>query len=245
MNAVVLLSGGMDSTTALAQAVVDGAVNIVAVSFQYGSRHQLQELASAERVVKYYNRFGFCIERVVVIIPHHIFVGSGSSLIGESDIPDEEYHDPEKETPSSTVVPFRNANMISIATTVAESRGYDKVYVGVHATDAQGFAYPDCTPEFMGAMSAAIYVGTHHKVRLVTPFQWMDKSDIVTLAAKLLAPLHLTWSCYRGGEKQCGHCPTCRERLHAFSEAGFIDPVAYEHGEHQMIMMLKPWPTGD
>jgi 7-cyano-7-deazaguanine synthase len=236
MEAVVLLSGGMDSTTALAQAIADGAKRIVAISVTYGSVHGPAEMAAAAKVANYYR---VAARRIIQLGP--IFNGSSSALMGGSEIPSEEYHNPEKETPSVTVVPFRNANLISVAATIAEIEEADLVYFGVHATDARGFAYPDCTPEFMGAMEAAVYIGTHRKVRLVAPFQWMAKSDIVVRAAELGAPLHLTWSCYRGGAKQCGKCPTCRERAKAFDEAGFLDPVGYEIAM-QYRLGCKPWP---
>lgn len=223
MKAVVLLSGGMDSATALAKATMQmGVEDILALSMAYGSTHQAKELLAAEQVSLWYN-----IPRRVVTFDPAIFKGGGSALLGEGEIPTEEYHDITKETPSATVVPFRNANFISAAVAIAEAHGFDQVWVAMHQTDFAGWAYPDCSPEFVGAMSAAIYVGTLHKVRLVTPFLWNTKAEIVATAAELEAPLQLTWSCYRGGEKHCGECPTCLERIKAFQIAGFVDPVEY------------------
>jgi 7-cyano-7-deazaguanine synthase len=237
-DALVLLSGGMDSATALAQAMHENPNdNVSAISFKYGSRHQQAELAAACKVADHYD----LLHHFIVVMPD-IFHGSGSALMGESDVPNEEYHDPEKETPSVTVVPFRNANLISAAVAIAEAQHIGLVYIAVHATDAKGFAYPDCTPEFIGAMAAAVYVGTHRKVRLVSPFQWMSKSETVTRAHSLFVPLQLTWSCYRGGSKACGQCPTCIERIKAFIDAKLIDPIPYEIPV-QYPLGCEPWMT--
>lgn len=223
MKALVLLSGGMDSTTALAKALSTfGMEAVEAISVQYGSVHQNAESAAAEVIASYYE-----VHRRVLYIDPDVFNQGNSALMGKSAIPDEEYHDIETETPSATVVPFRNANFISQAVAVAEGAGYDQVWIANHATDSAGFAYPDCTPEFMGAMAAAVYIGTLRKVRLVTPFQQMSKAEIVGVAADLEAPLHLTWSCYRGAEVACGQCPTCLERIRAFAVAGYVDPINY------------------
>lgn len=223
MKAVVLVSGGMDSAAALGKAcTTQGMDDVVALSIRYGSMHQDEEFRSAVDLAAFY-----AVNHVRMDLPADIFKGSGSALLGESIIPNEEYHDIEKETPSATVVPFRNAVFLAVATSFAEAHGFDQVWVANHASDAAGWAYPDCTPEFMGPMAAAIYVGTLRKVRLVTPFQFMSKAEIVALAADLEVPLQLTWSCYRGGEKPCGECPTCLERIKAFAVAGFRDPVEY------------------
>lgn len=221
MRRIVLLSGGMDSAVALAQALKDG--ECWAVSIQYGSVHQEAERLAARQLVEYFN-----VQHQEVGLPPYIFEGGESALMGEREIPKEEYHDITKETPSATIVPFRNANLISIATSLAESRGFDEVWVAMHATDHGGWAYPDCSPEFVGGMANAVYVGTLHKVRLVTPFLWMTKAQIVTRGVALDVPFELTWSCYRGGTVHCGECPTCLERIKAFIDAGWIDLVAYE-----------------
>jgi 7-cyano-7-deazaguanine synthase len=106
--------------------------------------------------------------------------------------------------------------------------GASWVFWGAHAEDAENWAYPDCTPEFNGGMANAIYIGTYHKVRLAVPFQWLRKYQIVSRAFQLQAPLELTWSCYRGREKHCGTCPTCRARKAAFAQASHPDPTLYE-----------------
>jgi len=221
MNRIVLLSGGMDSATALALATAD-AEDVVALSVQYGSVHQVAEGKAALDVAAFYH-----VPIVRIVLPSNIFAGGESALMGEQAIPEGEYHDITKETPSVTVVPFRNANLISVAVAHAEAHHFDEVWVAVHATDHGGWAYPDCSPEFMGAMAAAVYIGTLRKVRLVTPFIWMSKGAIVKLGKTLKVPYNLTWSCYRGGEVACGECPTCLERVKAFDEAGVKDPIRY------------------
>lgn len=222
-KAVVLLSGGIDSTTAMFQAIQDGYPRIVAVTAYYGSKHNNSEILAARRIADKYA--GGQIE---VTLPD-VFRGSGSALMGESEMPQQTYQEiAEAEGPSPTVVPFRNANLISIATSVAITEAATVVYVGMHAEDARNWAYPDCTPEFLGAMANAVHVGSYHKVRLVFPFIYMMKSDIVTRAALLGVPVEITYSCYEGREKHCGLCPTCVERLEAFNVAGYIDPVEYE-----------------
>lgn len=236
MKAVVLLSGGLDSTTALYQAISDGAKEIIAVTANYGSLHADMEIAAAEGVVDYtYMNEGSVVEihHIVTRLPN-VFSGGHSALMGDVPMPDKEYNDVETEGESLTVVPFRNANLISIATTMAEVHNYSKVYAGMHASDHNRWAYPDCSPEFLGAMANAIWVGTIGRVRLVFPFVWMTKAEVVTRGVLLGAPLHLTWSCYRGGMVHCGTCPTCIERIAGFAEAGWKDPVQY--AEHPMIL---------
>lgn len=103
----------------------------------------------------------------------------------------------------------------------------EAVYCGVHAEDAQNWAYPDCTPEFIGGMANAIYVGTYHKIRLMAPLQYMKKHEVVSAGQRLGVPWKDTWSCYEGGEDHCGVCPTCRARQEAFNLAYVLDPTTY------------------
>lgn len=240
MKAVVLLSGGMDSTTALAQSIADGMSSVVALSTRYGSKHSSREIDAALGVVDWYTRMGYDVSHVVVSLPD-IFRGANSSLMGEQPLPTGEYLDPETEGPNSTEVPFRNANLLSVATTIALVRGAERVYFGAHASDHNRWAYPDCSPEFIGSMASAIYIGTMHRVRLVAPFAHMTKADVVTRAALLDAPLHCTWSCYDNQLLHCGVCPTCKERIKAFAEAGFADPVPYLIP--QSWANFEVWPT--
>lgn len=238
-SAVVLHSGGLDSTTVIEKALEDGCDKILALSIRYGSLHNEAEGQAAAAVIQYYQELDQIsdFDRVVYELPAEIFQGTASALLGEIQMPSLTYKEIQEGIgPSPTVVPFRNANLISIATAIAAARGYDFVYVGTHGEDAHNWAYPDCTPEFLGAMANAVYVGTYNKVRLVFPFTWMTKADIVAYAAEMGVPLELTWSCYNpalvgdedGGEfVHCGKCPTCIERAQVFAQAGFIDPTAY------------------
>jgi len=160
----------------------------------------------------------------------HIFTGYGSTLVDPNlEQPELSYQEiSDSFGVSPTYVPFRNGNLLSAAAALALVEGAGCIYYGAHAEDARGFAYPDCTPEFNGAMANAIYIGTYHQVRLLTPLQWLNKKEIVETAQRLNAPVHLTYSCYSGRELHCGKCPTCVSRIAAFKLAGLKDPVQYE-----------------
>ena len=125
-------------------------------------------------------------------------------------------------------MPFRNGIFTSIATAHALQVGVDTVMIGVHAEDSRNWAYPDCSTEFVGAMSCAVYIGTYQKVRLVAPLVNFTKADVVRESARVFSPIHLTRSCYTGKVHSCGVCPTCRSRLEAFRSLGMIDPIEYE-----------------
>lgn len=224
MKAVVLLSGGMDSATCASLAAKrHGPENVMALSLLYGQKHA-REVEAAKKIA---GALGLGGHRIHELPP--IFVGAGSTLV-----------DPDKETPqttyeelaetfgvSPTYVPFRNGVLLSAATALALGVGAEEIYYGAHAEDSRNWAYPDCTPEFNGAMANAIYVGTYHRVRLVAPLQYLDKAGVVRLASELGVPMELTWSCYNGGDLACGKCPTCVSRLKAFERAGMVDPVPY------------------
>lgn len=218
-KALVVLSGGLDSTVALALALTENET-ARAISFNYGQRHTV-ELAQAIKIAGYYG-----IEHEV----QHIDLGMGGILMdGDAEMPHETYEELEKhEGPSPTYVPYRNGTFLSLSASFALEFGCDTIYAGMHAEDAHNWAYPDCTPEFIGAMQNAIYVGTYHKVRLVCPFTYADKAYIVELGHDLSVPFELTHSCYEGKRPACGLCPTCVARLHAFSKASLRDPLAYE-----------------
>lgn len=222
MKTLMLLSGGLDSATLLADLIHNGH-RVHAVQFGYGSRHEEAETEAAENIAAYYNT---PLEQFE--LPAALFAGGHSSLMYQQDIPEEDYQDVVVEGPSSTVVPFRNGIMIACAVAIANSRGFDNVAVAVHANDHARWSYPDCSPEFIGAMSAGVYAGTYHEVRLLAPFLWMTKAGIVELAIKRDLPAELTWSCYQGRLAACGACPTCRERIAAFKSVGYVDPANYE-----------------
>ena len=199
MKNVVLLSGGLDSTTALAMACQEEGELPLAVSFRYGSRHQDAEINAARKVAKYYD-----VKHDVMTVPD-VYRNSESALFGTALMPEEEY---ETEGPSPTVVPFRNGLFISLATILADAHGAERVWISNHASDYNHWAYPDCSPEFVGAMANAMYVATQGAIRLHYPFLWMCKGEIIELACALNVPVELTWSCYKGGVKHCGVCPT-------------------------------------
>jgi len=219
-TALVLLSGGIDSTTCVALAhKAFGSGNVKGVSFIYGQKHD-REVFAAHAVADFYH-----MPHEIIDLPN-VFEGSGSTLIDHDRATPECSYD-EIEGVSPTYVPFRNGILTSYAAAVALTQACDFVYFGAHSEDAAGWAYPDCTPEFIGSMASAIYVGTYHKVRLLTPLQWMDKKGVIKLGLELGAPYQLTWSCYDGKEVACGVCPTCRSRRDAFRACGTEDRILY------------------
>ena len=158
-----------------------------------------------------------------------IFAGAGSSLMKDQDVEIiGNYQELAARFGSQpTVVPNRNMNFISMMTTYALTHDVGHIYLGAHAGDAAAYHYPDCRPAFTGAMAAAIEIATEGAVLLEAPFNYMSKGEIVSKAAELQSPLQLTMSCYNGQEPACGKCATCIERLHAFEEAGYQDPIRY------------------
>lgn len=223
MRAVVLLSGGIDSTTCLALAVEEfGAENVEALCLSYGQKHD-KELQSAFKVARYYG---------VQLVEDEInpFQFSDCPLLkGRGDIKHESYAEQLEEMGGEgtvdTYVPFRNGILLSVAAAFAYSIGADCVYYGAHADDAAGRAYPDCTPEFVAAMDEAIYEGTGHCVNVIAPLLMMNKAEVVATGLKLGAPYELTWSCYEGGDVPCGKCGTCIDRANAFKANGIEDPA--------------------
>lgn len=234
---IVALSGGMDSTTAAGYVWKKGAIEILCVTVQYGSRHNERELRSAREIVEFFNTtrpWGMCKweHRVIDLVPD-IFIGDAvqSALLPSGpDVPRAEYA-PEGRQP--TVVPGRNLNIIAALASIAEAGGYETITLAMHANDAKDYAYPDCTPEFIAAAGEAVEVSTMGQVDLRTPFLNMDKAEIAAYGVDIEVPLGLTYSCYEGRELHCGVCPTCRERQRAFDQAGgdlgdVIDPTEYE-----------------
>ncbi len=219
-KAYVLLSGGIDSSTVLAIANEDWEGRVCAVCVNYGQRHQ-KEIDCAQKVAEHFKN-QFIVRDITG------FIQKGGLTDTKLDIPTVSYD----ELPSGvspTYVPFRNGTMLSlVAGMAAVDEEAEAVYIGVHAEDAKNWAYPDCTPEFMGGMANAIFVGTYHKIRLHTPLIWMKKFEIVMLGDELRVPWALTWSCYEGHELHCGMCPTCRARMDAFIFAHVTDPTEYE-----------------
>lgn len=224
MEAMVLFSGGVDSTTCLAQAVKKhGAENVLALSIYYGQKHN-KEIEAAERLVKFYGVKWQTLDLSL------IFADSDCSLLKGSseEIPKESYSEQLEKTngsPVSTYVPFRNGLFLASAASIALSHGCSVIYYGPHADDAAGNAYPDCSAVFNNAMAEAVYEGSGKQVRIEAPFVDMTKKDIVKLGLELDVPYELTWSCYEGGDKPCGVCGTCRDRTAAFEANGVTDPL--------------------
>lgn len=227
MKVLVLSSGGVDSTTCLAQAVSDfGEKNVVALSVFYGQKHS-RELAAARAVAAHY------AVRHLELDLSAVFAGSDCSLLSHSaqDIPHGDYAEQladQAGAPVTTYVPFRNGLFIAAAASVAQAEGCSAIYYGAHRDDAAGSAYPDCSEAFYAAMNQAIVEGTGSEVRLVAPFVDKNKAGVVAEGLRLGAPYELTWSCYEGGELACGQCGTCRDRLAAFAANGAADPIAYQ-----------------
>lgn len=220
---LVLCSGGLDSTTLLAQAVEKyGAEQVVALSVSYGQKH-IRELASAQAVCEHYG-----VQRHELDLGA-IFAQSTCSLLAasEEEIPHTTYADQQAESqePVSTYVPFRNGLFLASAASMALSLDCSALIYGAHADDWAGSAYPDCSPAFVQAMNTAIEEGTAHELHIEAPFVHMNKADIVRLGLSLGVPYELTWSCYEGGEQPCGECATCRDRQAAFEANGITDPL--------------------
>jgi len=224
MKALVLFSGGLDSSTCLALAVNKyGKENVVALSVYYGQKHD-KEIMSARAVAGYY---GVELRSLDLAA---IFAGSDCSLLAGSDkeIPKESYAEQLEETdgsPVSTYVPFRNGLFIASAASIALSCGCGVIYYGAHSDDAAGNAYPDCSETFNNAMNEAVFIGSGEQLRVEAPFVGMKKADIVRIGTELGVPYELTWSCYEGGDKPCGECGTCRDRIAAFEANGLTDPL--------------------
>ena len=222
MKALVLFSGGVDSTTCLAIAVEKyGKNNVIALSISYGQKHT-KEIQAAEKIAEYY---GVELKKLDLA---RIFEGSDCSLLSSSseDIPKESYAEQLKKTdgkPVSTYVPFRNGLFLSCAASVALSNGCEEIYYGIHTDDAAGNAYPDCSEEFNNAINSAIYIGSGNALKVTAPFVNMKKADIVAEGLRLKVPYQMTWSCYEGGEKPCGVCGTCRDRIVAFRANGITE----------------------
>ncbi|MEL0613229.1 7-cyano-7-deazaguanine synthase QueC [Marinomonas arenicola] len=215
-KAVVVYSGGMDSFTVLNTSIKQG-LDVYALSFNYGQKHS-KELIVAAEVCKQLN-----IPHKVVDITAINSLMAGSSLTGDSEIPEGDY---ESESMKSTVVPNRNMVLLSMAIAYAVSLEAGKVYYGAHSGDHH--IYPDCRPEFVDAMNAVSKIANYQSVEIVTPFLNNSKGEILKAGLAMDLDYGKTWTCYNGREKSCGKCGACNERLEAFAEQGKTDPLAYE-----------------
>ena len=230
MKALVLFSGGVDSTTCLGIAVDKyGAEEVLALSVYYGQKHS-KEIEAAQRIAEHY---GVKLRTLDLAL---IFADSDCSLLKGStaDIPKETYAEQLAQTdgaPVSTYVPFRNGLFLSSAASIALSNGCEVIYYGAHSDDAAGNAYPDCSAEFNNAINTAIFIGSGNALRVEAPFIGLTKAQVVAKGLELGVPYELTWSCYEGGDKPCGVCGTCRDRIAAFRANGIDDPALVKGAE--------------
>ncbi len=220
MRAVCLLSGGMDSTT-LAYVAKDMGYDIIALHFTYGQRTEAKERECAQKIA------GLLGAREFVEISLEHFKKIGASSLTDESLPVEEYAGEEEGIPS-TYVPFRNANLLAIATSLAEARRAEAIFIGVQTGDYPG--YPDCRPEFIEAFQRAVDLGTaaDPRITLMTPFVRKTKVDIIRTGLALGVPYEETWSCYQNNDRACGVCSSCHYRREAFRDLGLKDPIAYE-----------------
>ena len=214
-NSVIIVSGGMDSITLLYDHKDEIALGI---SFDYGSNHNAREIPFAKM---HCERLGIRHITINLDFMHQYF--KSSLLEGADAIPEGHY---EADNMKSTVVPFRNGIMLSIAIGIAESNNLDQVFIANHGGDHT--IYPDCRPEFINAINAAATAGTFNGVRVVAPYTNITKGGIARIGKRLGIDYAETWSCYKGGEKHCGKCGTCVERKEALAEAGIEDHTIYE-----------------
>ena len=214
-NSLIAHSGGVDSTTLLYE---DREEVACAVGFDYGSKHNAQELAAAKAICRE-------LEIPYLIIPlafieeyfrSDLLLSGGEMQLGDYS----------EENMRSTVVPFRNGIMLSILAGLAESRDLQQVLIANHFGDHA--IYPDCRESFVKPMGEAITAGTSNGVKLVAPYTTLTKAEIVARGTRLGVPYSKTYSCYQGGERHCGRCGTCRERHEAFVANGLEDPTLYE-----------------
>ena len=215
-KAVVLLSGGLDSGTCAAMAKKAG-YEILALSFDYGSRHS-KEIDYAKSIVRHLG------------VSEHIIMPLALDKFGGSSLVDETMELGDGEEIPNTYVPARNTVFLSIALALAEARGADVIYIGANAVDYSG--YPDCRSEFIKAFEEAGKLGTKrgvegNPIKILAPLIDMTKAEIIKAGMELDFPYELTWSCYAGGELACGKCDSCKLRLKGFEEAGLKDPVEY------------------
>ncbi|MFO1482204.1 MAG: 7-cyano-7-deazaguanine synthase QueC [Verrucomicrobiaceae bacterium] len=219
MKTLVLLSGGMDSVTALYWARAEHEV-VGAVSFDYGSKHNHREIPLAA-----WHCGETSVHHDVIELDFVNRLFASDLLKSGGEVPEGHYA---HENMKKTVVPFRNGIMLAIACGIAESRGAEGLVIAAHAGDHT--IYPDCREPFMHGMAAAMREGTYAHIELLRPFIHLDKAGIAKLGAALGVDYGKTWSCYKGGELHCGKCGTCVERIEAFQLAGIEDPTVYDAG---------------
>lgn len=218
-KAIILISGGMDSAVCAGIAKEEG-YELFGLHINYGQRTEKRELKAFNDICDFYN----AKDRLVVDISHLVAIG-GSSLT-DKNMAVSKANLESKEIPSS-YVPFRNANILAIATSWAEVISADAIYIGAMEEDSSG--YPDCRKVFFSAFQETINTGTkpETQINIKTPIIDMSKKDIIVLGDKIKVPFNLTWSCYQNEEEACGECDSCALRLRGFKNANLIDPIKY------------------
>lgn len=225
MKALVLSSGGIDSTTCLGLAIEKyGKEDVIALAITYGQKHT-KEVEAAQAVAAYYG-----VELLTLDLATIFQYDTKCSLLvgSNAEIPEESYADQLKKTdgkPVSTYVPFRNGLFLSSAASIALSKDCSVIYYGAHSDDAAGNAYPDCSDAFNQSMRQAIEIGSGNQLTIEAPFVNFTKADVVREGLRLGVPYELTWSCYEGNDTPCGKCGTCRDRAVAFAANGVADPA--------------------
>lgn len=219
MTAIVLVSGGMDSCVTAAMAAAEND-ELAMLHISYGQRTEERERRAFNEIADHYN----VAIRLDVSIEYLAEIGSSSLTDPSIDVSEADLDSTKIPT---SYVPFRNANMLAIATSWAEAIGATSIYIGAVAEDSSG--YPDCRPEFYQAFQKVIDTGTRPEscIEIRTPIIHFSKAEIIRKAVSLNAPLHLTWSCYRSSEQACGTCDSCALRLRGFEQAGIADPIEY------------------
>ena len=220
MKSVCLISGGMDSAT-LAYHARELGYDLICLHFNYGQRTERKERASAEKIA------GLLDADEFIEVDLAYLTRFGGSSLTDHRLAVDRFRDNREGVPN-TYVPFRNANLLSIATSCAEARGAGAVFIGVQSQDYSG--YPDCRPQFIEAFQRVVDTGTRDETRitLMAPFLNMTKQDILALGRTLGVPYEHTWSCYQNEEKACGVCGACHFRRAAFEALGMKDPIPYE-----------------
>lgn len=226
IDAIVLLSGGMDSCVSAAEALLKhGKRRVGLLHASYGQRTETRERRAFLKIAEFYG----VEEKLLVRLDYFRAIGGSALTDSNMPVPENELGAPGPGGSAIpvTYVPFRNAHFLSVAVSWAEASGAGAIYIGAVAEDSSG--YPDCRPEYYEAFQELIRRGTRPetKIAIVTPVIRLKKSEIIRRGVELGAPLELTWSCYQGEELACGTCDSCVLRLRAFVETGVPDPVAY------------------
>jgi len=226
MKAVISMSGGLDSTTLAHFVVKELKSEIFPISFYYGQKHKI-ELEMAKYQVNVLKRYGNVHDLKIVDISFMKgLLGRSTALVSDDvEVPSLDGIRGQEDQPI-TYVPFRNTILLSICLAYAEANKCDVVYYGAQQRDIYG--YWDCTEDFVERMNKVLELNRKNKIRICAPFLKLRKSEIIKVGLNLGVDYSLTWSCYKGGDKACGVCPTCVERLKAFSELGLKDPLEYE-----------------